>query len=468
MGEDLEGNIKNIRETVFRYLLLKKYQETAELIAKTFLNRNYIYSIRDDEKQEMWVYDAGVYIAQGKSYIKEWCREIMGEAYNTYVVNLVISRIEVDTYIEPNEFFIEQNFDEIPVLNGILNVRTREMTPYDPHKIFFNKLNIEYDVDKEIHTIYDFLYSILPVDEVEILQELFGYVLYKKYPFQKAFMLLGSGSNGKSVLLDLFKNFVSAENTSSLSLHQIQSLDSFSVSELFNKMVNLSGDISAKTLTNTALFKQIIGGERIGANRKFKNMVYFHNYAKFINSCNRLPKTYDLTDGFFRRWVILNFIEVFVLPHEYELLDDEEKKHTHLADPEILGKLIVPNEMSGLLNWALKGLERIFSQGGFSNSKTTKEIKGDWLRLSNSFEAFLMDCAKEERGAETPKSELSEAYKQYCDEHNLKLETPKVIANTLTNDHGCWDEHRILDGEKKRLWRGIMLKDREILVEDVI
>jgi len=453
-----DSNIPNIRETVLGYLLRKMVKEATELLCETFLNRNHVFTIRDDEKCEMWVYNEGIYIPEGKSYIKQYCRDILDDCYNAFVVNQVVNKIEVDTFINPRDFFEERNFDEIPVLNGILNVKTRNLRPYDPTTIFFNKINIEYDVDKEISKIKDFFYSILSVEEVEILQELFGYSLYKKYNYQKAFMFLGSGSNGKSVLIDLFKRFVSAENTSSLSLHQIQNLDSFGIAELFNKMINMSGDISNKMLTETAIFKQIIGGERIGANRKFKNMIYFHNYAKFINSCNQLPKTTDLTDGFFRRWIILNFIQKFVTQSEYDKLTDKERVNTHIANEQILNEMTTPTEMSGLLMWALEGLDRLFKNKSFSNSKTTKEIKQEWLKLSNSFEAFFMDCIVEEYDSYIVKSELLEAYKKYCQEHNIKSESTKTIHYTLTKEHACWTERRYINDDREWVWVGIKLK----------
>jgi len=453
-----DPNIPNIRETVLGYLLRKMVKEATELLCETFLNRNHVFTIRDDEKCEMWVYNEGIYIPEGKSYIKQYCRDILYDCYNAFVVNQVVNKIEVDTFINPKDFFEERNFDEIPVLNGILNIKTRNLRPYDPTTIFFNKINIEYDVDKEIHKIKDFFYSILSVKEVEILQELFGYVLYKKYDYQKAFMFLGSGSNGKSVLIDLFKRFVSAENTSSLSLHQIQDLDSFGVAELFNKMINLSGDISSKVLTDAALFKQIIGGERIGANRKFKNMIYFHNYAKFINSCNKLPKTSDVTDGFFRRWVILNFDMKFITEQEYNKLSDKERVGVHIADERILEHIITPSEMSGLLNWSLEGLDRLFKNKCFSSCKSTKEIRLQWTRLSNSFEAFFEDCIEEDFDGFITKSNVAEEYKRYCNTKKLALESNKSIKYTLEKDHGCWIERRFIDDERPWVWCGIKLK----------
>jgi len=182
-------------------------------------------------------------------------------------------------------------------------------------------------------------------------------------------------------------------------------------------------------LEDTSRFKQITGGDRIAANRKFMTPIYFENFAKIINSCNDLPKTKDLSDGFWRRWVLIRFNEKFILKGEWDVMEEEDRKTVHLADEDVVNNITSEQEMEGLLNFALVGLHRLLGQKGFSYSRTTKETQVDWVRLSSSFSAFCMDMIIQINNEEDyiTKDILRHKYNEYCKKYNVKVETDKSI-----------------------------------------
>ena len=45
------------------------------------------------------------------------------------------------------------------------------------------------------------------------------------------------------------------------------------------------------------------------------------------------------------------------------------------ADPNIIEKLTTEDELSGLLNWSLEGLNRLIERGHFLQTKTTEEMR---------------------------------------------------------------------------------------------
>ena len=429
--------------------------EASEIVTREFLTRNHIYAIRDDKSDELWMYHKGIYIPEGKSYIEEFCRKILGRKYTTSFSNQVIAKIMADSQINKEDFFDIKNKYEIAVQNGILNIKKRTLTDFTPKRIFFNKLGIDYIPGIKIDKMKEFFQEILSKDDVEVIQELFGYLLLKDYPVQKAFMFLGSGSNGKSALLTLIKEFIGDDNCSNVTLDDLQQND-FAASELFQKHVNIAGDLSNKTLTDTSKFKQITGGDRIAANRKFMTPIYFTNFAKMINACNELPQTRDLSEGFWRRWVLINFKQKFAPIKDFEKLSVDERKKVKLADPAIIQTIMSETEMSGLLNWALNGFERITANQGFSYSKTGNEVQSEWIRKSNSFAAFCMDCLKEDYEGFVPKELLMEEYSKYCKNHRVKVESSKVIRIFITENMGCWTEQPTIKDsfERPRIWKG--------------
>lgn len=430
-----------------------------EKMVRLFEKYYHVYTLRDDVKTEIWIYVGGIYIPQGATYIKEFVRLVLGGCYQKWIVTDVIDRIVADTYIESNKFFEHENIYEMPVQNGVVQLKQKKLTDFTPKKIFFTKLPLNYDENAKPKETLKFISEIVKPEDVSIIQELFGYSLLKDYPISKAFMFLGSGANGKSRLILLLKSFVGAENCSGESLDHIQKND-FATSNLFKKLLNLAGDMNANTLNDTKSFKEITGGDRISADRKFKTPVYFHNYAKLCNSCNDLPKTNDLTDGFFRRWILITFPNKFVPKNEYKKLGKKERENVYVADEQIIEKITSKEEMSGLLNWALEGLDRLLEKGCFSYSSTTKEIRNQWLRTSNSFAAFALDNIKQKYDSYVLKSDLKTAYTKYCRKHKVKIEGDKTIHKTLADSYGAWSERSSM-AERPHVWRNIKLSKKK-------
>ncbi len=102
---------------------------------------------------------------------------------------------------------------------------------------------------------------------------------------------------------------------------------------------------------------------------KFKNPVYFENYAKLIFSANELPYTDDTSDVFFRRWIILDF------PYQFVDVPDIENENERQKDPTIDEQLHTQQELSGVLNWALGGLDHLLKQNRFSENTHSREIE---------------------------------------------------------------------------------------------
>jgi len=458
-NEEFEDNKKysDLRVEVMGFIFEKKRDDATECIVKFIEDNNYIYTTKDDIKSEMWIYKEGIYKPEGKSEIKELIRKILGKIYNSNISNRIIEKIEADTFIEHDKFFQTNYLEEVPVENGILNIFTKELTNFNPKKIFFNKLPIKYEPKAICPNILQFLKDVMnDTDDVNVIIELIGFCLLKEYKIEKAIMFVGHGRNGKSKTIELLKRFIGIENCCSVTLNALNE-SSFSVSELFGKMVNLAGDLSNDSLKNTGMFKETVGRDVISAKRKFLRDLIFTNYAKHIFACNELPKVYDLSDGFWTKWILLEFPFKFIPQKEMDILDEEEKKNKKILDPDIIEKITSPQEMAGLLNMALEGLHKIIKNKDFSYSKGTNEIKELWIRQSDSFTSFCMDCIEEDYNGVVSKKELRKEYYKYCKKNKLKGSSDKGIKATLESRYGATESQTY--GEGTRNWEGIKLKN---------
>lgn len=457
LKENEENAKRNLAWNVLALAKEKKWGEATEMLVDYISEHNYFYTTKVDNQAETWVYKEGVYVPQGKSEIKVILRDIMQEHYSQYIYGLVIAKIEIDTFIEVDDFFKERHLDEIPLKNGIFNIYTRELKPYSPEKVFFNKMPVEYNPQSKCPLIEKFLKDVLANEEdIDVFFELGGFCLMNEYKYEKAFMFVGDGRNGKDKSLELLKRLNGVENCSGISLQELN--DDFSKSELFGKKVNLAGDISNQELKVTAPFKALTGRSLIDAKRKFLTNISFVNKAKFIFACNQLPKVYDISRGFWERWVLLQFPYTFI---DKETLEKERKKNPNLKlmDVDIIQKITTEEELSGLLNKFLEGLDRLQIQGKFSQTIGSEEIKNFWIRKSDSFSAFCMDYLQMDVYNFVTKKELRRRFNIYCKKHKIKGASDKAIKVTLEDMFGVTEDRKMVDGEQVWVWDAVKFKD---------
>jgi putative DNA primase/helicase len=55
------------------------------------------------------------------------------------------------------------------------------------------------------------------------------------------------------------------------------------------------------------MFKAITGGDTVVVERKYKDQCEVDLYVCFVFSANEMPQTYDTTEAFWRRFVVVPF-----------------------------------------------------------------------------------------------------------------------------------------------------------------
>lgn len=459
-----EEEIMKIRAEIGVLLLSKNRNDATEMMVKLILEQKKIYTVMNDEKPEMFIYDDGIYKPEGKSYVKEICRTYLGEIYNNGLFSTIIGKIEADTFIESNNFFNQNYIDEIAVKNGILNIHTKKLDYFDSKKIFFSKLPVMYDENKECNKIISFFDSVLKCDEdIIVMQELFGYLLLKEYKIETAFMFSGDGRNGKGKTIELMKRFIGQENCTNRTINEIEE-DLFARGDLINKLANICGDIGNETITKSGWFKALTGRDLISAPRKFKSTVTFTNYAKFIFSANELPRVYDNSIGFWERWVFFEFPYTFKTKEEINNITENKELYKEI-DPEIIDKISDDDELSGLLNWSLIGLKRLLNNKDFSDSNNSIDIRDKWQMKANSLKAYIskyIDSGEDCWDEYITKQEFLQRYSKFCKKNKLKIESSKVIKNTLEMELGVSDERKSIDSVQKNCWVGIKFKEKKL------
>jgi putative DNA primase/helicase len=250
------------------------------------------------------------------------------------------------------------------------------------------------------------------------------------------------------------------KNYSGIPLQKLEEND-FKEMELFNKLANIGADISDAPLKSTAKLKGLSGGDVINASVKFKNDITFQNETKLVFSANKLPKTYDLTPAFFRRWVYIVYPFRFLTASEIISMPLEKRKNLKTRTDDIIKSLVTEIELSGLLNEALKGLEHLLSTGDFTSSKTGDTTMKWWINNSDSLLGFCYEHIEEDVDSMLSKDEFRKEYQKYCHLNRVSSEGDSHIKETLTRTFHAWDYQ---DSGGQRYWKGLKFVDSKVVI----
>jgi putative DNA primase/helicase len=397
---------------------------------------------------EIYRYRDGVYVAHAEAYIASRIQELLRESQivedvRKNLISEIVAFIQRETYKERSEF--DDDRELLACENGVLNVTTGELIPFTGEEMLMVKIPVKYEPEADCPKFRKFLTEVITEENIPLVEEMIGYCLFRDYNYHKAFMLVGEGKNGKSTLIKTIKAFLGMNNIISLSLQEIEE-SQFIKGNLYGKLANLYADLDQKALRTTGKFKMLVGGDNVTADRKFRDVFSFKNYAKMIFSANTFPKAPDDTEAFFRRWAIIPF------PNKFMGASDNKNLITEFEKPE---------EMSGILNLAITGLKRLLVNGDFSAEQTTKDVRTLWIRNSDSVQAFWMDGIETSLEGKTGKLEVLNAYFDYCREQKLLA----VSENTFFKDFrrvARFDERQeVVGGVRVRMYYGIRLTKSE-------
>ena len=230
-------------------------------------------------------------------------------------------------------------------------------------------------------------------NQSETLFEILAYCCLSDYPIHRLFVLIGSGSNGKSKSLELLTKFIGVLNVGSANLDKLTE-NNFHTTKLYKKLVCLMGETNFNVLEKTDIIKRLTGQDLIDFEFKGKQGFDDYNYAKIVIATNSLPMTTDQTDGFYRRWLIVDFPKKFT--EESNIIDS------------------VPDwEYDALASKCAVILMRLYKERKFTHDGTIEDRKEKYILSSNPISLFIKTFYEEDVNAEIPYSRFFLEYTQY-------------------------------------------------------
>jgi len=204
-----------------------------------------------------------------------------------------------------------------------------------------------------------FLNDVLPNQvEQDALMEFVGYCFSNSHRYQKFLYLIGSGANGKSVILNVLNNFFGQKFVSHV---DVVNLHHHALAGVVNKMLNISLMDNPRCFKHDQLssLKRMVSGDSFLINPKCQTPYILDSkfIPKFIlhgNETVSLTKDMSLC----RRMLYLHFNKTFSKEERIQALEKCFK-----------------DEFSGIFNMAIIGLHRLTKNNRFSVNNEITTLK---------------------------------------------------------------------------------------------
>jgi P4 family phage/plasmid primase-like protien len=364
-----------------------------------------------DDRLLMYHEPAGVFEEGGGRDVKRKVAKGLQSQFSTYDSNEIVQTIKHLTAVDVTTLNAAESDSKLRCLsNGVLDLETRELLDHSPEYRFTQSIPVNYDPDAEPTHAKEFLTSIVEHDDDRLtLEEMMGASLHPDYLKSKFLFLFGKGQNGKGIWFELVSELLGRENVEGRGLHELAT-ERFAKADLHEKLANIGGDIDDRKLQNVGELKRLTSNtDPVTAERKYGQPFKFVNSATLMFAANEPPAIEDQKRSMGRRIVPIR------LPYQFvENPDPDDEFQLQAVDQEqLLSNMTTDEELSGVLNLALDGMDRLIQNGDVSLEATPMERLEYYSLFSDPIYRFASECLEKTPNKTVEKPDVYELYKQF-------------------------------------------------------
>lgn len=361
-------------------------------IVDYFVNQGEVFVLGSD----CYRYQDGVYV-ESSSYVRSLIKDmIMLDRFITQETIMSVYKLLVDDYrIRKESHELNPDTDLINFKNGVWNIREQKLYAHDSK--YLQTIQIPHEVGTYVPFQQTRLYRFFKLtkmkkEDIIMILKYMAYCMTLKHGLKTFMVLLGKSNTGKSVLIRFFENLVGAQNTSALSMHELNMR--FYPAQLYGRLLNACADNNSLPLSSIDSLKKITGGDLIMHEKKGKEPFFFVPFCKLIFSFNQMPlQLEEKSNAFYKRMRILSMETELFLNDEYV-----EDLCTNGVDE------VIPYLLTLL---PLKDIPRTSA-----SDRLVEDLRED----SDSIHAFIAQCCIIGDEQKVGKNDLYEAYVRFCND----------------------------------------------------
>ncbi len=383
------------------------------------------------EGSQWWTYEHGIWRLRDEDFATQSMQEFLERIYaQNRELNITPAKLGNSLKIARNREKIGIHLHSklnarkgwVALENKVLDIEKGTSLEHSPNNWLTSKRPVTYDPDATCPTWDRFLRQVLitekkePCQEwIDFLQEWVGYLLIPDNSAQLSMFWVGGGENGKTVVTSVIENLIGADYCCDVPIEMLH--EPYHRAELQGKLVGFVDEPDAKAMQkNAGHFKKITGGGVMSARRVNERVFNFKPLTRLIITCNELPKTSDLSHGYFRRIAVI----------DWRFRVTEATRNNRLIEE-------LSKELPGILNWALEGLGRLKDRNwSVMVPEESKRLLSDYQLSQDLLSQFIEDRCGRLEGALTKFDPLYRAFRQYCEESGEKPWSKQAVGRRLT------------------------------------
>lgn len=279
----------------------------------------------------------------------------------------------------------------------------------------------------------------------DLLQQWAGYLLLPDISHHKMLLLIGRTRSGKSTIAKVMETLVGHDNVAFPTLadmgtqYGLDTLVGKNLAIIAEARISGRDDIRAISQRLTS----ISGGDRQSINRKYLSSIQASLPVRFMIATNELPQFMDSSPALAGRFLVLETTRGF---------------SSHEQDRALFEARLLP-EMSGILNWALRGLHDLrASDAGFVGPASTRDVIDELHNLSSPVHNWADAKCKLDPTGEERNESLYQSYVTWCNESHMTPKSLNVFCRDLKSAFPEVERTRMMyDGDRVGAYRGIRL-----------
>jgi phage/plasmid-associated DNA primase len=296
----------------------------------------------------------------------------------------------------------------IHLANGVFSFDNGgELLDFSPAFVSRNRSPIVFNENAKCERFLDELvYPAMRKEDVVLVQKYFGQCLLGNNLIQRILILDGLSERGKTQLANTFQAVVGRTNCTQLRTEWLA--DRFETFRFIKKTLLVAVDVAPDFLSTkgASVLKGLVGGDWFDAEQKngTGSFPFQGNFCTIVTSNTRLRVRLCGDIGAWRRRLLII---------RYEAPPPKKK----IPD---FGELLAREEGSGILNFAIAGLDMLLKDidetGDIALTERKRTIIDSLLAESDSLRFFLQEAVEKAEDADVSVNEIVEAYAAFCPE----------------------------------------------------
>ena len=369
--------------------------------------------------------------------------------------NVRNAKFQLSSIVTATVDSFDQSLDLLNCRNGVVDLRTGDLTPHDPTQRFSYCIPVDYTPWPDWSAWTAFLLSAVGSQEmVDYLQMAVGYSLTGHTREEIVFFIWGPPRSGKGTFTETILEMLGAPLAKEVDFQTFAQrrdgdAQNFDLAPLRPTRFVAASESSKRQSLDEAKMKALTGGNMV--NCAFKYGTHFNYKPKFkIWLSSNHPVNADVDDD-----AIWTRLRVIGFP----------QSHVGKEDKGLKGRMRSQANLGAVLAWAVYGAVKWYmaGNGGLQTPGQVATATAEARRELDYVGVFIDECCELDPDAYVPYSDLYTAYATWCEENGVQPKHKRAFSLAL-GSKGFQEERKYVPGgNRKRCRIGIELvgqKDR--------